>query len=62
MFYYKVDKNDYILAIQQNPTKEILTDKIHNREIYIQGFYNINRIYSDIGYLTHCQFEKTFAS
>ena len=30
--------------------------------LYIEGFYNRNRIYSATCYLTHYQFEKTFAS
>ena len=28
--------------------------------LYIEGFYNRNRIYSAIGYLTPHQFEKSF--
>lgn len=42
----KVDKNDYLLAMERSPIKDIeikhllkaaLTDEIYNREIYIKG-------------------------
>ena len=42
----KVDKNDYLLAMERSPIKDVeikvllrdaLTDKIHNREVYMKG-------------------------
>lgn len=42
----KIDKNDYFLAMERSPTKDIeikvlikqaLTDKINDREVYIKG-------------------------
>lgn len=58
----EVDKNDYLLAIERSPIKDIeikhllkqsLTDKINDREIYMKGidtsYYCLNgKIYCEI--------------
>ncbi len=45
----KVDKNDYLLAMERSPIKDVeikvllksaLTDKINDREIYMKGIDN----------------------
>ena len=55
----RVDKEDYLLAIERSPVKDIeikhllkiaLTDKIHDRGIYMKGI--------DTGY--HCEGYATF--
>ena len=54
----KVDKTDYLLAMERSPIKDIeikellkksLTDEINNREIYIKG---IDNSYSYEGYIS----------
>ena len=54
----KVDKNDYLLAIERSPVKDLeikillkdaLTDKINDREVYIKG---IDQSYHYEGYNT----------
>ncbi len=46
MFWGNIDKNDYLLAMERSPIKDIeikvlikeaLTDKINDREAYIKG-------------------------
>lgn len=55
----KVDKEDYLLAMERSPIKnteikfllkEALTDKINNREVYMKG---IDASYSYEGYSTY---------
>lgn len=55
----KVDKNDYLLAMERSPIKDIeikyllkqaLTDKIHDREIYMKG---IDHSYYYEGYVVY---------
>lgn len=55
----KIDKEDYLLAMERSPIKDIeikyllqdaLTDKINNREIYMKG---IDRSYYYEGYATY---------
>ena len=52
----KVDKEDYLLAMERSPVKDLeikvllsnaLTDKINNREVYLKG---IDASYSYEGY------------
>lgn len=54
-----IDKNDYLLAMERSPIKDIelkyllnhsLTDKIHDREIYMKG---IDRSYYYEGYTAY---------
>ncbi|MBR3255498.1 MAG: Fic family protein [Clostridia bacterium] len=54
----KVDKTDYLLAMERSPIKDVeikellkkaLTDEIHSREIYMKG---IDNSYSYEGYLS----------
>ena len=53
----KVDKNDYLLAMERSPIKDVeikellknaLTDEINNREVYMKG---IDNSYSYEGYI-----------
>ena len=55
----KVDKNDYLLAMERSPIKSVeirellkqaLTDQIHDREVYIKG---IDASYNYEGYFTY---------
>ena len=55
----KVDKNDYLLAMERSPLKDVeikvllkeaLTDKIHDREVYMKG---IDASYNYEGYHTY---------
>ena len=55
----KVDKTDYLLAMERSPIKDIeikellkkaLTDKINNREVYMKG---IDNSYSYEGYISY---------
>ena len=55
----KVDKDDYLLAMERSPIKDIeikhilkqaLTDKINDREIYMKG---IDHSYYYEGYVTY---------
>ncbi len=55
----KVDKEDYLLAMERSPVKDLeikvllsnaLTDKINNREVYLKG---IDASYNYEGYITY---------
>ena len=55
----KVDKSDYLLAMERSPIKDteikellkqILTDKVEDREVYVKG---IDNSYLYEGYLTY---------
>ena len=55
----KIDKEDYLLAMERSPVKDIeikhllkeaLTDKINDRELYIKG---IDHSYCYEGYTTY---------
>ena len=55
----KVDKNDYLLAMERSPIKDVeikellknaLTDEINNREVYMKG---IDNSYSYEGYISY---------
>lgn len=55
----KVDKEDYLLAMERSPVKNLelkvllsnaLTDKINNREVYLKG---IDASYNYEGYITY---------
>ncbi|ERJ11035.1 Cell filamentation protein [Haloplasma contractile SSD-17B] len=55
----KIDKNDYLLAMERSPIKDVeikqllknaLTDEIENREVYIKG---IDHSYYYEGYITY---------
>ena len=55
----KVDKEDYLLAMERSPIRDIevkhvlkqaLTDKIHDRDVYMKG---IDHSYYYEGYITY---------